>query len=114
MRVPSVSLTRAMVTGPIVFEEAPEWSGGKRTGKQRVNENGVPVWTVEGLAPEILFNGEVHLGVGERVQVATAAPIRVNEEPGTWVPVQGVWRATKIDFGAMSGRADLERIGGED
>jgi len=103
-----------MVTGPVVFEEAAEWHDGKPTGKQRVTENGVPVWTVEGLAPEILFNEEVHLGVGERVQVATAAPTRVDEAPGTWIPVQGLWRATKIDFGVMSGRADLESIGGEE
>lgn len=114
MRVPAVSLTRAMVTGPVTFEEAPEWSDGRPTGKQRVNEDGVPVWTVEGLAPEILFNGEVHLGVGERVQVATAVPTRVDGEPGAWIPVQGVWKATKISFGEVSGRADLERIGGEE
>ena len=114
MRVPTVSLTRAMVTGPIVFEEAPEWRDGKPTGKQKKNEQGLPVWTVDGLAPEIFFNGQAHLGVGERVQVATAVPSRVDEEPGTWIPVQGVWKATKIDFGEMSGRADLDRIGGED
>lgn len=114
MRSPTVSLTRAMVTGPVSFKEAPEWSDGKPTGKQRTNQEGLPVWVVEGLAPEILLNGKIHLGVGERVQVATAAPFRIDEEPGSWISVQGVWRATKIAFGEMSGRADLERIGGED
>lgn len=110
MQAPMSMLTRAMVTGPITFEKAQEWLDGKPTGEQRVNEEGLPVWVVHGLAPEITLNAEMHLGVGEKVLIATAAPTRVDRELGSWVPVRGTWKATKIAFGEMSGRADLESI----
>lgn len=114
MKSPSAILTRALVTGPVVFEEAQEWVDGRPTGAQRMSESGLPVWVVDGLAPEISFNGEVYLGTGEKVLIATAAPTRVDGDLGSWVPVRGTWKATKIVFGEMSGRADLEHIGGED
>lgn len=114
MKSPSAILTRALVTGPVTFEKAQEWVDGRPTGEQRVNEEGLPVWVVDGLAPEVSLNGEVYLGTGEKVFIATATPMRVDGEPGSWISVQGEWRATKISFGEMSGRADLEHIGGED
>jgi hypothetical protein len=114
MKAPTSMLTRAMVTGPVVFEEAQEWDDGRPTGKQRVNENGIPVWTVEGLAPEIALNGEVYLGTGEKVVIASTTPTRVDSDLGSWVSVRGTWKATKIAFGEMTGRADLEHIGGEE
>lgn len=114
MKAPTSMLTRAMVTGPVVFEEAQEWDDGRPTGKQRVNENGIPVWSVEGLVPQISLNGEDYLGTGEKIFIAAATPTRVDSDLGAWVPVRGTWRATKIAFGEMTGRADLEQIGGED
>lgn len=114
MKSPSAILTRALVTGPVEFTEAQEWVDGRPTGAQRMSESGLPVWVVDGLAPEISFNGEVYLGTGEKVLIATAAPARVGSEVGSWVPVRGMWKATKIAFGEMRGRADLEHIGGED
>jgi hypothetical protein len=114
MRAPNSSLTRAMIVGPIEYEEAQAWSDGRPTDRQRVSDEGIPVWTVHGLAPEIILNGEAHLGIGEKVFLATATPMRVDGEPGSWISVQGEWRATKISFGEMTGRADLQRIGGEE
>lgn len=114
MRAPNSSLTRAMIVGPIEYEEAQEWSDGRPTDRQRVSDEGIPVWAVHGLAPEIILNGEAHLGIGEKVFLATVTPTRVDGEPGSWVPVRGMWKATKIAFGEMTGRADLEHIGGED
>ena len=111
LRIPvteSVSLTDELEVFPRYV-----YVDGKKTDEQETNDQGVPMWRVQGLAPVIEFAGNRVIDPDTTVITASKTEPDYSGlvELGAKVQVKGDFLVTKAQWAKVSGRLELEGIG---